>query len=829
MKFFNTFKYLFLIALLVATQGGYANHAFAEQQEGEPTKKIKAFYPPKLDFAKVCISQAPTQIVVGAKTSHLSPAKKLRAALELLNGGVGAFPDPVRAIRLFRELAETKTPQATRAKMQLARLYLSGTFLAENRDIAMSLLLEIAPGDSFEAGYLLGRIYQKLSEYETAEEYYKRAALAGNPMGYVALAYMYRDELIPGQSQQRIDQLITLSENRALEQIGKGNCRATHDFGKAFLRDNISLDNHPAGVEWLTASALAKNSSAISFLGGLYLNGTQVEKNIEKGLHYYELGSKYNNAESLYRLGDYWLHKRTGLAEDRLKASEYLSKAAAQGHQKAIEKLARYYSGDYDDRPQHSKVIELLERAVNIPDINPEIIYMLAESYQLGEAGTQDDARAFELYDRAAKQNYRDAMVKLGDAYKYGVGVKRTPMKSYRFYRQAASLGSRDAIVALVENYECGVGRAPSPRYQNFWKYRAIHEGAGKILRPEVRRLMLSKKKQDNIDGYLLLKRRVSDSDREAMVMLSHFYNQGIGVEKNQTLAQKWLKEAIQDGEYQSKGYVAMGEAYLDDKMFGVDLLKAKQYFEKALTFDDNDNAGYELGKLLREGGKEFAADKAAAADAFLDAVNKNNDNAMRKLADLLIEQGRDEEGVALLKRSIALNNLDSIMDLTDYYLRQPKTDTESFKQANYWFNKAATSYPCTPRERVKLERLTTKINSLAGSVIITNPAEVKEHAEQGNMRAMRQMAKRHIYGSEDTEANPKLALKWYLKAAKAGDAVSMMEIGNAFSTGLGVKPSKDKAREWWQRAAKAGNDKAKKLLEIDSSVVDNAPAKKPH
>ncbi|MDG1287759.1 MAG: tetratricopeptide repeat protein [Rickettsiales bacterium] len=829
MSHFKSFKYLLIIPLLLLGGGLYVGDAAAMiQQQAGPTKKIKAFSPPNLDYAKICISQAPLNVVVGAKTSHLSTPKRLHVALKLLNGGVGVFPDPVRAIRLLREVAETKTPHAARAKMQLARLYIGGIFLPENQEIARALVKEVAPGDPYQAAFFMGHIHQKLSEYGKAEEYYKRSALAGNPMAYLTLAYMYRDGLIAGIDQAQIDQFITLAENRALEEIAQGNCKVAHDFGKIFLRHNLSSDDYPAGIKWLEASAASNNYSAISYLGLLYLYGIQVKQDIDKGIAYYELGAKHNDAESLYRLGIYWLVSQGDLLENRHKGAAYLASASQQGHQGAIKKLAHYYRGDYKDTPQPEKAVQLMERAITIPDIAAEIPYMLAEDYEMGKGIAKNEKRAFALYDRAAKLNSLDALVKLGHAYKYGIGVKRTPMKSYRFYRQAASAGSREAMVHLVENYECGVGRMPSQRYQTFWKHRAIHEGAGKLLRPEVKRLMLSKKKQDNIDGFMLLKRRVSGSDREAMVMLSHFYNNGIGTAQDRELADKWLQEAVREGEGEANGYVALGEAYLEEgEMFESQPLKARQYFERAMMLG-NDNAGYELGKLLSEGSKDFPADKEAAIVAFYDAVNQNNDNAMRKLAGLFIEQGKEAKAVQLLERSIALYNIDSIMELVSYYLTKPKTDVQAFKKANYWYEKVVDYYPCSPRERAKIERLTAKINSHNSGNVLTSPAEIQRQAEQGNVRAMRKMAQRFIYGAAGVEPSPKEAFRWYVKAAQAGDSVSMMEIGNAFSTGLGIAPSQVKARQWWERAAKAGSAKAKQMLAVDASVVHDAPVKKP-
>ena len=49
-------------------------------------------------------------------------------------------------------------------------------------------------------------------------------------------------------------------------------------------------------------------------------------------------------------------------------------------------------------------------------------------------------------------------------------------------------------------------------------------------------------------------------------------------------------------------------------------------------------------------------------------------------------------------------------------------------------------------------------------------------------------------------------ALKWYQKAAEAGDAVGMTDLAVLYSDGKGVTQDPAKALEWFQKSADAGN-----------------------
>ena len=798
------------------------------QKKDDSGKSITAFSPPNLNWNGLCKKDEDYIVNVKLNTDRVDDATKFKIAKTLLRGRSDVFPDPVKAIRLLRELADSNGEYAARAKFQIARLYLLGEFLPENRDKTIKMVEEVAPTDPAEAGYFLARLYQYAGEHAKAEDFYKRSALAGNPLSYMAMAYLYREDLITGVSQERINQLITLSETKALELIAQGKCKIAHDFGKAFLKDRKNTDNHVIGVKWLEAAAKAENVSAISYLGRLYLYGVHVKQDVARGLAYYERGAAEFDAESLNRLGRHWILKDNSTAQERSKGAAYLEQAARQGHRDSIVKLVEYYRGLFGDTPQPEKAVALMERALAIPDVNAEIPFMLGEAYATGDGAAKDEQRAFQLFARAAGLNYRDALVKLGEAYKYGIGVKRRPMKSYRFYRQAASAGSRDAMLALIENYSCGIGKAPDKKYASFWHQRALHEGTGRVLWPVVRRLMLSKNKQENTEGFMLLKRRAAQNDREAMVMLSHFYSQGIGVEKSDPLAQKWQDESMREGEDQADGFTAMGEAWLDPELFGLEPKKAESYLMKAMKLGTKD-AGHELGRMYLTGFKEqnFPQNLEKSEWAFRDAAKRGNDNAMRKLAQILIAKGEDVEAIKWLEKSASLHNMDSILAIYDYYVRMAVKDETAFDKALYWRKLANNHYSCTPRIKARMDRIARKFEDLDRGQVPETIEEIRTLAQENDRRAMRKLAQRYMLGAEGGTPNPEQALKWYLKAAKAGDSTSMMEIGNSFSTGLGVSPSRAKAREWWKRAADAGNKKAARMLEIDSSIVDNAPAKK--
>jgi uncharacterized protein len=56
-------------------------------------------------------------------------------------------------------------------------------------------------------------------------------------------------------------------------------------------------------------------------------------------------------------------------------------------------------------------------------------------------------------------------------------------------------------------------------------------------------------------------------------------------------------------------------------------------------------------------------------------------------------------------------------------------------------------------------------------------------------------------------------AREWYQKAADAGNPVAMRNLGVLYEYGKGVAQDYGKAREWYQTAVDAGNNDAKQAL----------------
>lgn len=92
---------------------------------------------------------------------------------------------------------------------------------------------------------------------------------------------------------------------------------------------------------------------------------------------------------------------------------------------------------------------------------------------------------------------------------------------------------------------------------------------------------------------------------------------------------------------------------------------------------------------------------------------------------------------------------------------------------------------------------------------------KLKSLAQNGDSEAMFNLAGRYHYDT-DTEMNLEKAYQWYLKAADKKHCGAMLELGNMYSSGIGVRTDKKEAQAWYRKALEAGSVVAQIYLDSD-------------
>ncbi len=86
-----------------------------------------------------------------------------------------------------------------------------------------------------------------------------------------------------------------------------------------------------------------------------------------------------------------------------------------------------------------------------------------------------------------------------------------------------------------------------------------------------------------------------------------------------------------------------------------------------------------------------------------------------------------------------------------------------------------------------------------------------RQIVELWNMEAVKTLAKMHRHGLGKADVNMEKAVKWYRRAAEAGDFESAKELGIIYDRGRGVEVDKTQAVQWYERALQAGDEEIRR------------------
>ncbi|HEY0790953.1 MAG TPA: tetratricopeptide repeat protein [Chthoniobacterales bacterium] len=92
-----------------------------------------------------------------------------------------------------------------------------------------------------------------------------------------------------------------------------------------------------------------------------------------------------------------------------------------------------------------------------------------------------------------------------------------------------------------------------------------------------------------------------------------------------------------------------------------------------------------------------------------------------------------------------------------------------------------------------------------------TPSVDLLRDANAGNRDAMRDLG--HWYYYDRSDGHYEKAVQWYQKAAGAGSAVAMNNLGGCYEEGTGVRKDRNLARQWYHAAVAAGYTHAQEAL----------------
>lgn len=247
--------------------------------------------------------------------------------------------------------------------------------------------------------------------------------------------------------------------------------------------------------------------------------------------------------------------------------------AARLGSGKAVLKLAERPDIGKEDRRFLYEVaanrgcadaMYLLSKECEGDHLLLEWTFWLLKAEQEGSAAAQctlgrtalsenQDEKAMEYFEKAAEQNYPDALLMCHGMYEQGRGTEKDKKKAMWYLQRAAEQGSCRAQVKYAYLLETGDGVEKNPAQAVEW-YRkaALNEENSEIAWYAYGRVLHEgigcRKNQEKAAFWL--EKAAEKGHNRSQYMIGSMYADGEGVPKNIEMAKKWLHKACWSKDY---------------------------------------------------------------------------------------------------------------------------------------------------------------------------------------------------------------------------------------------------------------------------------------
>lgn len=411
----------------------------------------------------------------------------------------------------------------------------------------------------------------------------------------------------------------------ALQAADNGFCAAEFLVSQMYAEGRGTLPDDKKAVAYLEKAAYKNYGEAQHALGFRYSKGSSVPRDDEMALRLYQMAAENGISGAAYNLA-LWQER----AYNPDGAFKWLERAALLGNVSAMLKLAMIYD-DESKAETHDSASACVWYETAAEKGSIEATFLLGEHYETGEGVTKDMKRAVELYETAAKAEYKPAQSKLGYLYKSDNDIAN-PQRSLYWNNKAADNGDMRALCNLGLAYEFGNGVEKNEK-KAFELYKqsarlGYDRGMYNLAFCYMRGLGTT---EDHWQAAQYFEKAAQKGHVEAMYNIGVMYLNGDGVNKDMKRAAEWFYRAAQNNNIESVFY--LGYCYLNG--YGVKKYPAMavNYFRKAADGGDTE-AMFNLGYCYYNG-NGIAEDRETAKKLWRKAAEGGHVYAKEVLSSL--------------------------------------------------------------------------------------------------------------------------------------------------------------------------------------------------
>lgn len=544
------------------------------------------------------------ELVLGcflAKVASDGNPKGMCVLARCFEEGFGAGKDLNQTFKWFSQAADQNDPDGL---FGLARCYDQGLGIPADLDRAASLYQAAAGLGHNSALYNVASMIQHgegLPKDEAkAYQLFQKASSGGNADALYGVAHCY----LTGRGTPKNEKE---GMSLCLDAAKKGSILAQIQLGDYFRQNG----HFEAALHWYQAAAERGNGAACWRVACCYQNGSGVQADHKKALHYCVLAAEGGCPDAQIILAE------DAFANgDKAAAAGWFEKAGDQGNIDALIRLGCLFLEGHGVEQNRERAFQIFEQ------VAPEAtdgLYWLGLCHFHGWGTPQDLPKAVEMFQLASEHGVVEAMITLAGCLKNGMGVHQDFTRSAQLYEQAANAGSASAMFFIGRCYQDGRGVPQDVKKAEEWfrasaakgdndavfvlatltqskdealaKFLALADEGAADAQYQAAMILLERKQYDR--AFLLMKQSAAQGLVAAQFELGNFYFKGFGVAVNFQEAVRWYTVAAERGDNGAQNN--LGARYRNGEGVPRDPAKAVYWFELAAAAG-NSEAQFNLG-----------------------------------------------------------------------------------------------------------------------------------------------------------------------------------------------------------------------------------------
>jgi len=397
------------------------------------------------------------------------------------------------------------------ALFNMGRYYYYGIGVVKNYATSVKWLTKAAAKDNVNAMLLLGEIYKEglgvKKDFQKSLEWMKKAATKGNADAAYELGEMYED-------------------------------------GKAVPGSMIEA------VKWYTIAADKGDVDAMIALGFCYMEGDGVPADRKTGSDWFIKAAATGEPDAMRYLGDYYAQADMG--NDCIKAIEWYMKAADAGDSISVKPVGVMVMKDECAGVDKAAVAQWMKKHAG--NNNPDACFYMGGFYVMGIGVKKNAGKGMEMLIRdrelggytGSQRNF--STNNLFTLYNSGELKEEQQQRLLRWFETTAARTNDDEMMAVVANIYINKEKASGNDYRAGldWATRSAERGnpGGCFWLGFIYSKGLGDIKQNDGKAFIWMLKAAQKGDKDAMTMVSEFYEYGTGVERNKEKAAEWKAKA---------------------------------------------------------------------------------------------------------------------------------------------------------------------------------------------------------------------------------------------------------------------------------------------